>query len=484
MDPILFWNDVALEANRQDFSAPDPLKPEQGGPTLSSRALAIVHLAMYDAYAGARGNPAAGPNQPDLSPYQTGLPPAPVGASPAAATAVAAHTVLVALFPRQKPEFDKALDGAPIGGGNDAAGRDWGKMVADRLLALRGVDPGAGSVGYVPNPGRGHHRADPTDPKQGAHAPFYGAGANCFAVNTRHGLAPHPAVGSPAYLAALKAVRAKGIAPELSATVPSAQRRTTDQTLTGIFWAYDGVNQLGTPPRLYNQIVRRVAEAKLAGATDQERADSNARLFALVNVAMGDAGILAWHEKYRYDLWRPVLGVREHDGSMGPSATVGTNPIDPDCDSQWLPLGAPRSNTSEGKFNGTPPFPAYPSGHATFGAAAFHITRRFFNVASGDIKKDTLANGLTFVSDECNGKTTDNRGVVRPRHVRTFPDGLWGMILENAASRLYLGVHWLFDGFATKANGSPDIASNIGGVPLGLKIADDIFDSGMRQSTV
>ncbi len=60
VDSILLWNEVALEANRISFTKPEAMiedmngnkKPEQNGPTLSSRALAIVHLAMYDAYAG------------------------------------------------------------------------------------------------------------------------------------------------------------------------------------------------------------------------------------------------------------------------------------------------------------------------------------------------------------------------------------------------------------------------------------------------
>jgi hypothetical protein len=58
-DSILFWNAVALEANRVSHS--DPAKGEQTGPTLSSRALAIVHLAMYDAYAGVENNTATFP---------------------------------------------------------------------------------------------------------------------------------------------------------------------------------------------------------------------------------------------------------------------------------------------------------------------------------------------------------------------------------------------------------------------------------------
>ena len=51
MDPILYWNDVALEANR--VSHTDRKDTQTPGPTLSSRALAIVHLAMYDAFVGA-----------------------------------------------------------------------------------------------------------------------------------------------------------------------------------------------------------------------------------------------------------------------------------------------------------------------------------------------------------------------------------------------------------------------------------------------
>jgi hypothetical protein len=60
MDPILYWNDIALEANRVSHTR---LKGEQRGPTLSSRALAIVHLAMYDAFVGA--------SQAALTPYLT-----------------------------------------------------------------------------------------------------------------------------------------------------------------------------------------------------------------------------------------------------------------------------------------------------------------------------------------------------------------------------------------------------------------------------
>jgi hypothetical protein len=263
--------------------------------------------------------------------------------------------------------------------------------------------------------------------------------------------------------------------PSLDALpLPPFTRRTVDETLIGIFWGYDGPRGLGTPPRLYNQIVRVIAMAR--GNTVAQ----NARLFALVNAAMGDAGILAWDQKYCHDFWRPVVGIREHDVSLGPSGT-GNNNIDNNSHTLWLPLGAPATNsfnpvTQTMDKNFTPPFPAYPSGHATFGAAAFHMTRLFYDgVAAKNYAPDKLFDGLTFVSDEFNGVNADNKGTVRPKHVRNFPGGLWQMIEENGRSRVYLGVHWIFDAFAVTGNGTMDLAQNVGGVPLGLKIAEDIF---------
>jgi vanadium chloroperoxidase len=89
----------------------------------------------------------------------------------------------------------------------------------------------------------------------------------------------------------LQQVRGKGIALKLMGTLPTDLcPRTANQTLIGIYWGYDGAAELGTPPRLYNQIVRTVAIAQ------GNSVDQNARLFALVNAAMGDAGILAWDQ--------------------------------------------------------------------------------------------------------------------------------------------------------------------------------------------
>lgn len=499
MDTILYWNEVALEANRISHTNG---KNEQTGPTLSSRALAIVHLAMYDAYAGASGYPANLPTYLGV--------PAPNGAPfpdnvKDAAVAAAAHATLSKLFPSQKPFFDLKHAEAGLTGAGLKDGHDFGLLVAQKLLDDRKNDPDASDNGYAASMARGAHRPDPDNPDQGYHAPFYGAKSKCFAVTARHELNQPPQPGTPAYNSAFQEVRGKGIKPELMGTVSSNTRRTVDETLIGIYWGYDGAANLGTPPRLYNQIIREVAmktgnPANPGGAVNTTA--QNARLFALVNTAMADAGILAWDQKYIHDFWRPVVGIREHDESMGPVG-IGDDSIGTDCQPDWLPLGAPATNSMLMNFtpsysmypcghtivgkakNFTPPFPAYPSGHATFGAAAFHITRLFYSIPLGDREKDDLFDELTFVSDEHNGINKDNVGTVRPKHVREFKDGLWQMIEENGRSRVYLGVHWIFDAFAVDDDGDPDYNQNkIGGVNLGITIAEDIFSNKMTKSTV
>jgi vanadium chloroperoxidase len=467
-DAILFWNAVALEANRVSHSDPD--KREQNGPVLSARALAIVHLAMYDAFAGVVG----GSGFPR---YLNPAPPPPSGTLSARdAVAGAAHGTLTALFSAQTEFFNAQLNAFD----STNTSFQFGRTVAQAIIASRANDMDARSCGYRPSLNRGRHRPDPDNPSQGFHAPFYGAQTRNFAVSTRHALVPPPFNNGtdPKYLSALRDVRARGIRPDLTATLPAPlfdKRRTGLDTLIGIYWGYDGSNRLGTPPRFFNQIVRQVAVQK------NNNEGQNARLFAFVNAAMGDAGILAWQQKYCHDFWRPVVGIREHDETLGPRAPHVGNLNFNDGDPGWLPLGAPSTN-SPGMKNFTPDFPAYPSGHATFGAAALHITRMFYGIAASNKSNDTLFPG-TLVSDEFNGGNRDNDGTVRPRHTRRFPGGLWEMIIENALSRVLLGVHWIFDAFdftqATNGDLLPDLTNeNIGGVGLGLRIARDMFAFG------
>jgi hypothetical protein len=157
-----------------------------------------------------------------------------------------------------------------------------------------------------------------------------------------------------------------------------------------------------------------------------------ARLLALANVAMADAGIAAWDSKYHWDLWRPITGIRESDVGTGPTGLGDGNP-NTVGDTTFHPLGAPASNLMGPNF--TPPFPAYPSGHATFGGALFEVLRRFYHT-------DRVT--FTFISDEFNGITRANDGTIRPLIPRTFTSFSQAEE-ENGQSRIYLGIHWSFD---------------------------------------
>ena len=424
MDSILFWNQVALDTTKGDFCWPEPPTPQslpqQPGPTRTSRALAIVHLAMYDAFVGIRGGAATYLDYGDgATPGTHTLPAA------QAAVGAAACLTLIALYSRQKQallaKHNQFVAALPAGDASVALGLAWGHRVATALLAERSHDGADASDDlYAPGPGAGRHRPDPYSPAQGFLGPLWGDVKPFGFTDLRCALTPLPnPLTLPEYATDFVQVAAKGR--------KTGSTRTPDQTTMGLFWAYDGARCIGVPPRLYNQAVRAIVQAK--GNISEAQ---NAKLFAMVNAAMADAGIQAWYEKYKHNLWRPVVGIREADAGWGPTgqgdglaATVG--------DPHWEPLGSPRTN-SGGQESFTPNFPAYPSGHATFGTAALRV-------AQAELKLlDNFA--FTLVSDEFNGESVGATGV-RPRHIRKLT--LASAIEENSLSRVYLGVHWLFD---------------------------------------
>src|SRR5262249_50789064 len=166
------------------------------------------------------------------------------------------------------------------------------------------------------------------------------------------------------------------------------EQRTTDQTEIGIFWGYDVARGLGDPPRLYNQIARVIAEQ------EENTVGQNARMFALINIAMADAGCQAWGVKYRDVFWRPIVAIRRAAEDGNPRTIADPN---------WSPLGAPRTTPLPNEHvNFPPPFPAYTSGHATFGGAAFKIMADFYQTDDINFRIP-----FDFISDEFNGVSRD-----------------------------------------------------------------------------
>ena len=424
LDSIHRWNQIAIDASGLDHTpvAPGELRifGEQLGPGRASRAMAIVHIAIFDSVNAVLGG------------YQsyTGISKAKTPISLDAAVAQAAHDTLSALYPSQAAKFDSFLAGdlAAIRNKNQRAnGVSLGSRVANAILELRQNDgsqipePRLGTTWFTSDQ-PGHWRQDPIAQQPialGAHwgacAPFVLQSGSQFRVP------PPPAMNTQEYTDAYNEVMSLG-----GDGVHTPSTRTPEQSFIGVFWAYDGTPSLCAPPRLYNQITVHIA--------DQMHLDTInlARLLALVNTAMADTGISVWESKYFYDFWRPVTGIRESDPGFGPTG-LGDGNASTVGDPNFTPMGAPASNLTGPNF--TPPFPAYPSGHAGFGGAIFQTMRRFFGT-------DNIA--FSFISDEFNGVTKDNAGNVRPLMPRSFTS-LSQAEEENGQSRIYLGIHWHFD---------------------------------------
>jgi hypothetical protein len=306
-----------------------------------------------------------------------------------------------------------------------------GTTVANYILAQRAhdgsqVDAKGQPVNYTYGQLPGQWRADPLHPNATPLTPDWG-GVTPFVVTsaTQFGAPPPPAITSLAYAQAYQQVTSLGAV--------NSTTRTQNETNIGFFWGYDAQPGLCAPVRFYNQIAEDVAQKMHNSVV------ANARMFALINFGMADAGITCWNDKYRYDLWRPVTAIRENDPGTGPSGLGSGNPyLVAMGDPTWQPLGAPADNGNGVNF--TPPFPSYTSGHASFGGATFKILEDFYHT-------DTIPGGLTIISDEFNTITVDQNGVARPLLPRTY-NSFSQMAGENAQSRIYLGIHYEFDAVA------------------------------------
>src|SRR5258708_25683120 len=137
LDSIHRWNTIAVNASGLDHTplAPGEIRTfgEQLGPCRSSRAMAIVHLAIFDSVNAVLGG---------CQSY-TGIQAVKPPVSLDAGVAQAAHDTLVALYPSQATAFDSLLaeDLAKVSNKNERAnGVSLGQRAAVAILALRTND--------------------------------------------------------------------------------------------------------------------------------------------------------------------------------------------------------------------------------------------------------------------------------------------------------------------------------------------------------
>jgi hypothetical protein len=329
-DEITDWNTTMLRAALVGGTSP----------LVMTRVAAIVHSAVFDAANGIARR---------YTPIHV-APAGPADASRDAAAVQAAYATLLQLYPTQKPFLDARLavslavlatheSSAAI-----ASGRTWGQTVADAILAWRSTD------GFTPAPapflgGTAPGQWRPTPP-----ALLPGAGPQFAYMTPWAILSPsqfHPA-GPPALTSAKYAVdfnETKTMGSATSAT------RTPDQTVASWFWAS------GTASYIWNTVAASLIDrSDRDDDSDHEghgrhRHSSldNARLLAMMNVAMADAAIGCWEAKYSFTFWRPVTAI--------PLAATDGNPATTE-DPAWTPLFA------------TPNHPEYPSGHSCVSGAA------------------------------------------------------------------------------------------------------------------
>lgn len=167
----------------------------------------------------------------------------------------------------------------------------------------------------------------------------------------------------------------------------------------GEFWSDDLVNLTFSPPSRWIAIANQVYQNEKCNLETAVYAN------AKVGLAINDAGVGCWNSKYIYNLERPFTYIRKF--------------INPNWQTNL-------SDPNTGSTNITPSFPAYPSGHATFGGAAAEALSSIF--------------GYNYsMTDNCHKDRTDFIGT--PRTFASF----YEMADENGYSRVPLGVHWRMD---------------------------------------
>jgi hypothetical protein len=385
---VLVWNNQALNA----------IRLARTPPPVAAHHLASVHAAIYNAVNGLDRT---------HQPYHSAAV-APQEANPDAAIASAAYTVINALWGQAaNPEVYRATYtetlAAIADGPAKAAGIAFGQQVAAEVLAARaqsGWNKPVEGVFSSPEPGKWRETPPNFRPPVLPHwpnvTPFVLTSASQFRPP------PPPALDSPQVAAEIEEIARIG--------ARDGAERTEYQTLSAPFWADD----LGsaTPPGHWNVITQDLVRRNRLSTAD------TARLYALLNFALADAGIACWDAKYFYRTWRPETAIREITPADNPHAKAHP---------EFIPLMS------------SPAFPSYTSGHSTFSSAGSRLLERWFG--TDDIEFSTTSDGL-------------------PGAVRSYKK-LSDCRNEVGMSRLFGGIHFRVD--------------DVEGQACGRQIADYVF---------
>jgi hypothetical protein len=319
-DVVLDWNAIMV-ASVADLP-----------PTQMNRIAAITHVAVFDAV-----NAVAGDGRSYLGTV-TSSP----GVSADAAAIAAAHRVLRHYLPQHAASLDAArvrsLGAIPDGPGK-AGGITVGESAADRIIAARENDGSEPPEFYLPSSSRrGEWQLTAGCPPTGGvflHwrnvTPFVLRRADQFRSD------PPPRLTSSRYTRDYKEVKAVG--------GRDSTERSRDRA--NVVHVYEALGDA----ILWNPIASQLAAARRLSLVQ------NARMFALLNMALSDTAVTVLDTKYHYTVWRPETAIP----AAGSDGNDRTEP-----DASFVP------------FISTPCFPSYPSGHATSSYAAREVLERIF----------------------------------------------------------------------------------------------------------
>jgi hypothetical protein len=352
---VLQWDEELLQAIRA-------LPP---GPTVTARAISVVHTAIFDAWAAydARARGTRLGTQLRQPAAERTL------ANKNKAISFAAYTALVDLFPARKADFaqqmvalygeDWASDtSAPVKVGNIAAQAVIDYRHADGSNQLNGY---ADTTGYKPV-NTGDTVVDPWR-WQPLRVPL-GTGPQQLATTPQWSKVKGFALKSPNQFTTPGPDKLmSGFDPKHVDNLLALTSNLTDrQKVTAEYWA-DGPKSEFPPGHwaLIAQVLSRKRGHSL---------DTDAKLFFALGNALMDASIAAWAVKYKWDFVRPITAIRSR--YKGKPVTSWRGPYQgygQVLGEQWIPYQAPNVVS--------PPFPEYVSGHSTFSSAAAAILAKF-----------------------------------------------------------------------------------------------------------
>jgi hypothetical protein len=437
---VLAWNQQLLTT----------IVATRTGPTIAARALAVVHTAIYDAWAAY--DPVAVDSRQRLRANPDLRQPAAERTldNKTKAVSFAAYAALADLFPARQARYGQQMAdlGYVVDGSDTSTAAMIGGAAAQAVLDFRHRD-GANQLGDEPGGTPGVAYSDDTgyapvntwdqvkDPDrwQPLCLPLPPPGATECPGRIQTYLTPFWAKVTPFALTRPDQFRPPGPYTFLGADgKPSGQfvgqvdkmtqysKQLDDfRKTTAEYWE-DGPGSV-TPPGHWNQFAQWVARR------DANTVDEDARLFFALNGGLLDASISAWDGKGRWDSVRPITAVRWlQRGKIiqawggpykGPSYIKGED---------WLPY-RPSNDLA-------PPFGEYASGHSTFSGAAAEVLTGFTGRGNFELTV-TIPAGSSRVEP----KTDTHPGV--PAEPITLKWTNFRYAAEQAGlSRQYGGVHF------------------------------------------